>query len=145
MPKYWLVKIFLARSVVSGSGVTESLALDHAPFTIIVSFGTTFAGSGLVTLEKSPPLCVTGGTGAAGAVVPWRVLWPQARHDAKRESAITKRKILENIQRSPMTQAVRVGASLAMYFSAHCGAVVPHPVNLRLPAADFCRPHGTLL
>ena len=39
----------------SGNGVVESLALDHAPFTMMVSLGTISSGLGWVTVEKSPP------------------------------------------------------------------------------------------
>src|SRR5216684_4537603 len=46
--------MLLATFPLSGTGVTESLALDHAPFTRMTPFGSFAAGSML--LEKSPPL-----------------------------------------------------------------------------------------
>src|SRR5437660_5573400 len=96
MPKYRLVKTLLVTELLSGTGVVESLALDHAPLTIIVSFGTTFLGLGLVTSEKSPPLlwpdCGAGwGAGWTGAF--WAgafctgalwIIWPQAGNVTKR-------------------------------------------------------------
>jgi hypothetical protein len=55
MPKYWSVKTLLVRATASGNGVVESLALDHAPLTMMVSLGTVSSGLGWVTMEKSPP------------------------------------------------------------------------------------------
>jgi len=61
----------------SGTGVKESLALDHAPFTRRTSVGT-FVG-GLRVLEKSPPL--------AGGLT-GRELWLEA--DSDRHNAMTQ-------------------------------------------------------
>src|SRR5579863_793311 len=47
----------------SGTGVTESLALDHAPLTRITPVGTLFSDCGFS--EKSPPFL--GGTGGFSA------------------------------------------------------------------------------
>ena len=55
MPKYWSVKTLLVSAAASGNGVVESLALDHAPLTRMVSLGTISSGLGWVTVEKSPP------------------------------------------------------------------------------------------
>jgi hypothetical protein len=68
---------------------------------MIVSFGTIVAGSGLVTLEKSPPFWEPGWigalgdggtpwTGALGAGAPWMMLWPQAGNAADRQRVIRK-------------------------------------------------------
>src|SRR5215510_11451141 len=81
----------------SGTGVVESLALYHAPLTMMLFFGTTAAGSGLVTLEKSPPFFWGAGwTGAGWDVVPW-MIWPQARNDDDRQMTITTAEHLERI------------------------------------------------
>jgi hypothetical protein len=63
----------------SGTGVTESLALDHAPFTRITPAGT-FVADGETLVEKSPPflgtacgleswLQVSNGSAAASAIM----------------------------------------------------------------------------
>src|SRR5215469_8041482 len=54
MPKYRLLSTPFVTRLSSGTGVIESLALDHAPFTKITPVGT-FVG-GCVVFEKSPPL-----------------------------------------------------------------------------------------
>src|SRR5437016_7792131 len=102
MPKYRLVKTLLVTAPPSGKGVVESLALDHAPFTMIVSLGTTCLGSGLVTSEKSPPLlwpdcgagCDAGWTGAfctgAFSTGALRMICPQAGNVTKRVTKIRK-------------------------------------------------------
>src|ERR1700691_1375811 len=53
MPKYWSLKTLLVTFPPSGTGVTESLARDRAPFTRITPVGTF--DPGWTTSEKSPP------------------------------------------------------------------------------------------
>src|ERR1700733_9380676 len=57
MPKYRLVKLPLLTVPLSGSGVTESLALDHAPFTRMTPVGTLIMG--WVRLAESSPFLGT--------------------------------------------------------------------------------------
>src|SRR5260370_37302197 len=49
--------MLLATFPLSGTGVTESLALDQAPFTRMTPFGTP--APGWMVLEKSPPFLGT--------------------------------------------------------------------------------------
>src|ERR1700730_15022609 len=65
----------------SGSGVTESLALDQAPFTRMASVGTFVLGCML--LEKSPPLF-----GLFCRPAPW----PHASSDTDKAVTTKKRK-----------------------------------------------------
>src|SRR5438045_1749488 len=108
MPKYRLVKTLLVVVLASGTGVVESLALDHAPLTMIVSLGTTFLGSGLVTSEKSPPLLWPGcGAGWAPGWEPgWAgafwvgalwIIWPHAGNVTRRVTRIRKPEDLDCI------------------------------------------------
>src|SRR5579859_5155183 len=113
MPKYWLVKTLLVTAPPSGTGVVESLALDHAPLTMILSFGTTFLGSGLVTSEKSPPFfwpdCgAVWGAGWAGAfcVGTLWIIWPQAGKVTKRVTKIRKPEDLDRILLASKIKAV---------------------------------------
>src|SRR5215510_2675805 len=107
MPKYRSVKTLLVTVPPSGTGVVESLALYHAPLTMIVSFGTTFFESGLVIVEKSPPFCVpirgaACGGGCAGELsggALW-MIWPETRTDADRQIAIRKPRHLDCILHS---------------------------------------------
>src|SRR5260370_383200 len=98
MPKYRLLKTLLVMVLASGTGVVESLALDHAPLTRIVSLGTTFLGWGLVTSEKSPPPLLWPGwapgwepswAGAFGVGVLW-IIWPHAGNVTRRVTRIRK-------------------------------------------------------
>jgi hypothetical protein len=53
MPKYGLLSTPFVTRLSSGTGVAESLALDHAPFTKITPAGTFV---GVLVFETSPPL-----------------------------------------------------------------------------------------
>src|SRR6185369_17852503 len=101
MPKYGSVKTLLVNTAVSGSGFVESLALDHAPLTRMVSLGTISSGLRWVMVEKSPPFLAESGcafgigafwTGAFWTGVSWTgwMLCPQATHDTNRQSVIRK-------------------------------------------------------
>jgi hypothetical protein len=68
IPKYWSLKTWFNTFPSSGRGVTESLALDQAPFTRMP--GGTFVPVE-VLLEKSPPFLAL--LGASGLP-----LWHQA-------------------------------------------------------------------
>src|SRR5579864_75916 len=105
MPKYWSVKTLLVTATPSGTGVVESLAPDHAPLTMMVSFGTAVLGSGLVALEKSPPfLGETGWAGALDPVVGW-IAWPQARSGTNKIATIRKPEHLDCILLSSVDKA----------------------------------------
>src|SRR5579864_8074399 len=118
MPKYWSVKMLLVTAPPSGRGVVLSLALDHAPFTMIVSLGTTVLGSGLRTLEKSPPLgwpvfasgwgagWGAGGTGGLWADVP--MICPQDNTEKNRTVTIRKTEHLDCMLLPPFCYAVLV-------------------------------------
>src|SRR5258708_12447431 len=66
----------------SGTGVVESLALAHAPFTMMTPVGTFCCSVGLVLVEKSPPF--------------WAALRPTAAN-ATRKARTTEQR--ENPQR----------------------------------------------
>src|SRR5258708_32355608 len=72
MPKYGLLKMPPVTVPLSGTGVTESLALDQAPLTRMNPVGTFVAGCRL--LEKSPPFF--------GSFC-GRVSWPQPGKDKR--------------------------------------------------------------
>src|SRR5580765_8899229 len=102
MPKYGSVKTLLVKAAVSGNGVVESLALDHAPLTMMVSLGTICSGLGWVTVEKSPPFLGSGWafwTGVFWTGVSWTgwMLCPQATNDANRQITIRKPERLDCI------------------------------------------------
>src|SRR6266851_1498762 len=82
----------------SGSGVTESLALDQAPLTRITPAGTLFAGCTLS--EKSPPFW---------AACCGRALWPQASNDTNKARTADEHQRREGIFTPSNSQQVSAG------------------------------------
>src|ERR1700721_1668620 len=80
MPKYRSWKTWLVTLPSSGTGVTESLALDHAPFTRMTPVGTFVSGCRL--FEKSPPFF-----GASCA----QALWPDPSKRKNKPKTTKKR------------------------------------------------------
>ena len=124
IPKYGSLKALLTTLPPSGTGVTESLALDHAPFTRITPSGTLFKGCTLS--EKSPPFL-----GAFGLA-----LWPKASNDTDTAETIKERKNPECITLLRKA-AVVLGKSVANYFAA-CSKLKELARHLRV-SPEMCR------